>query len=133
MMAHTKKFPILKTSGYTRRCYNLHCLIWKTDASTLYTTIPHSKLNDKLRKLVQLCFIKRNGQRRYKYLVLRRDRSYFVEKHSDSNQKVIWNWYHQHARVLINNIFVVFGGITHDGTHKKISNIKNIWLYQKVL
>jgi hypothetical protein len=28
-------------------------------------------------ELVQLCFIKRNGQRKYKYLVLGRDRSYF--------------------------------------------------------
>ena len=39
------------------------------DFSTLYTTIPHSKLKDRLRELVQLCFIKMNGQRRYKYLV----------------------------------------------------------------
>ena len=31
--------------------------------STLYTTIPHSKLKDKLRELVQLCFIKKNDQR----------------------------------------------------------------------
>jgi hypothetical protein len=31
------------------------------DFSTLYTTIPHSKLKDKLRKLVQLCFIKKNS------------------------------------------------------------------------
>ena len=29
------------------------------DFSTLYTTIPHSKLKDKLRELVQLCFIKK--------------------------------------------------------------------------
>ena len=29
------------------------------DFSTLYTTIPQSNLNDKLRELVQLCFIKR--------------------------------------------------------------------------
>jgi hypothetical protein len=29
------------------------------DLSTLYTTISHSKLKDKLRELVQLCFIKR--------------------------------------------------------------------------
>ena len=36
------------------------------DFSTLYTTISHSKLKDKLRELVQLCFIKKNGQRRYK-------------------------------------------------------------------
>ena len=47
------------------------CNIIKTfDFSTLYTTIPHSKLKDKLRELVQLCFIRKNGQRRYKYLVL---------------------------------------------------------------
>ena len=30
------------------------------DFSTLYTTIPHSKLKDKFRELVQLCFIKKN-------------------------------------------------------------------------
>ena len=40
------------------------------DFSALYTTIPHDKLKDKLRKLVQLCFIKKNGQRSYKYIVL---------------------------------------------------------------
>ena len=33
-----------------------------------HTTIPHSKLKDRLRDLVQLCFIKKNGQRRYKYM-----------------------------------------------------------------
>ena len=38
--------------------------------STLYTTIPHSKLNDKLRELVQMYFIEKNSQRRYNYLVL---------------------------------------------------------------
>jgi hypothetical protein len=50
------------------------------DLSTFYTTIPHSKLKDKLRELVQLCFIKKNGQRRYKYIVLGRDKSYFIKK-----------------------------------------------------
>jgi hypothetical protein len=40
------------------------------DFSILYTTIPHSKLKEKLRELVQLCFIKKNGQRKYKYIVL---------------------------------------------------------------
>jgi hypothetical protein len=38
--------------------------------------------------LVQLCFIKKNGQRRYKYLVLGRDRSYFVKHQSDSTKKL---------------------------------------------
>ena len=57
------------------------CNSFKTfDFSTFFTTIPHSKLKDRLRELVQLCFIKKNGQRRYKFLVLGRDRSYFVKK-----------------------------------------------------
>jgi hypothetical protein len=41
--------------------------------STIYTTISHSTLMDKLRELVQLCFIKKNGQCRCKYLVLGKD------------------------------------------------------------
>jgi hypothetical protein len=44
------------------------------DFSTLYTT----KHEDKLRELIQLCFLKKNGQRRYKYLVLGRDISYLI-------------------------------------------------------
>jgi hypothetical protein len=47
--------------------------------STLYTTITNSKLKDWLKELVQQCFLKMNGQRRYKYLELRRDTSYFVK------------------------------------------------------
>ena len=43
---------------------------------TLYTSTYHSNLKDRLKELVQLRFIKKNGQRRYKYLVLGRDRSY---------------------------------------------------------
>ena len=46
------------------------------DFSTLYASFPHSKLKVRLKEF--LCFIKRNGQRRYKYLVLGRDRSYYV-------------------------------------------------------
>jgi hypothetical protein len=41
--------------------------------SSLYTTISHCKLKNRLKELVQLCFIKTNGQRRYKYFVLGRD------------------------------------------------------------
>jgi hypothetical protein len=36
------------------------------DFSTVYTTIPHSKLKDKLRELIERCFIEKNDQRRYK-------------------------------------------------------------------
>jgi hypothetical protein len=80
------------------------------DFSTLYTTIPHSKLKDKLRKLVQLCFIKKNGQRRYKYLVLGRDRSYFVKKHSDSTKKISETDIINMIEFLIDHTFVIFGG-----------------------
>jgi hypothetical protein len=50
--------------------------------------------------LVQLCFIIKNGQRRYKYLVLGRDKCYFVKNTKNSLwfcQKVLWNWYHQQS------------------------------------
>jgi hypothetical protein len=78
------------------------------DLSTLCTTIPHSKLKDKLRELVQLCFIKKNGQRRYKYLVQGRDRSYFVKHHSTKkfSETDTFNM----LEVLIGNIFAMFGG-----------------------
>jgi hypothetical protein len=72
------------------------------DFFTPYTTIPYSKLKDRLRELVQLFFIKKNGKCRYKYLLLGKDRSYFV---SEKNplcfyQKVLWNWSHRNARVF---------------------------------
>ena len=81
------------------------------DFSTLYTTSPHSKLKDRLRLLVQLCFIKKNGQRRYKYLVLGRDRPYFVKKkhkkHSDSTKKFSETDIINMLEFLIDNIFVI--------------------------
>ena len=87
-------------------CYSIKTV----DLSTLYSTIPHSKLKDKLRELVQLCFIKRNGQRRYKYLVLGRDRSYIVRHHSDSTKKFSETDIFNMLEFLIDNIFVMFGG-----------------------
>ena len=69
---------ILKTSKdlleYIQSMPLSSCNSIKTfDFSTLYTTISHSKLKDRLREVVQLYFIKKNGQRRYKYLVIGRD------------------------------------------------------------
>ena len=80
------------------------------DLSTLYTTIPDSKLKDKLRELVQLCLIKKNGQRRYKYLVLGRDRSYFGKNHFDSTKMFSETDIINMLEFLIYNIFVIFGG-----------------------
>ena len=80
------------------------------DFSTLYTTIPLSKLKNKIRDLVQLCFIKMNGQRGYKHFVLGRDRSYFVKNHSDSTKKLSETDIINMLECLIDNIFVIFGG-----------------------
>ena len=80
------------------------------DFSTFYTTIPHFKLKDKLRELVQLCFIKKNGQRRYKYLVLGIDISYFVKHQSDSTKRFSETDIFNMLEFLIDNIFAMFGG-----------------------
>jgi hypothetical protein len=80
------------------------------DLFTFYTTIPHSELKDKLRELVQLCFIKKNGQRRYKYIVLGRDRSYFIKKtHSVSTKKFSETDIINMLEFMIYIIFVIFG------------------------
>jgi hypothetical protein len=81
------------------------------DFSTLYTTNPHSKLKDKLRELVQLCFIKKNGHCRYKYLVLGRDISYFAKTPLiDSTKMFSETDIINLLEFLIDNIFVIFGG-----------------------
>ena len=40
------------------------------DFSTLYTTIPHEKLKNRLFDIVDSCFFSKKGSRKYKYLVL---------------------------------------------------------------
>ena len=57
------------------------------DFSTLYTTIPHQKLKSRLATIIRNSFIHKNGNRRYKYLVLGRKGPYFVKEHSDSKNK----------------------------------------------
>ena len=74
--------------------------------STLYTTIPHQKLKSRLATTVMNTFVHKNGNRRYKYLVLGRERPYFVREHSDSKSKNIIRM----LEFLVDNIFVVFAG-----------------------
>ena len=50
------------------------------DFSTLYTTIPHQKLKNRLTIIIRNSFIFKNGNCRYKYSV----KTYFVKEHSDS-------------------------------------------------
>ena len=77
---------------------------------TLYTSISHTKLKDELKEFVLLCFIKKNGQRRYRYLVLGRDKSYFVKDHSDLNQKFSETDIIKMLDFLIANIIVTVEG-----------------------
>ena len=67
--------------------FNLITNIKSFDFSTLYTTIPHQKLKSRLAIIIRNSFLHKNGNRRYKYLVLGREGPYFVKEHSDSKNK----------------------------------------------
>jgi hypothetical protein len=71
------------------------------DFSTLCTTITHTLLKSRIKELIQHCFSKRNGEQRYQYLVIGREKYCFVKNHSKANQMLDF---------LIDNIFVLFGG-----------------------
>ena len=57
------------------------------DLSTIQSTIPHDKLKHRLAFIIRNYFIFKNGNRRYKYLVLGHEEAYFVKEHSDSKNK----------------------------------------------
>ena len=76
------------------------------DFSILYTTIPHKRLAT----IIQNSFIYKNGNRRYKFLVLGREGPYFVKEQSDSKNKYTEDDIINMLEFLVDNIFVVFGG-----------------------
>ena len=80
------------------------------DFSTLYTTIPHQKLKSRLATIIRNSVIHKNGNRRYKFLVLGREGPYFVKEHSDSKNKYTEDDIINMLEFLVDNIFVVFGG-----------------------
>ena len=71
--------------------------------STLYTTIPHQKLKERLISLIRNAVIFKNGNRRYRYLVLGHEHSDSKNKYSETN--II-----KMLQFLVDNIFVVFVG-----------------------
>ena len=73
--------------------------IKSSDFSTLYTHIPRDKLTNRLAIIIRDSIIFKNGNRRYKYLVLGHEEAYFVKEHSDSRTQVPWRWHHQDAWV----------------------------------
>ena len=80
------------------------------DFATLYTTIPHQKRKSRLVTIIRNSFIHKNGNRRYKFLVLGREGPYFVKEHLDSKNKYTEDDIINMLEFLVDNIFVVFGG-----------------------
>ena len=77
------------------------------DFSTLYTTIPHLKLKDRLTSIIQNAFIFKDGNLRYKYLVLGHEETYFEKEHSDSKNKYSEDYIVKMLECQVDNIFVV--------------------------
>ena len=84
--------------------------IKSSDFSPLYTTIPHDKLKSRLASIIRNSFMFKNGNRRYKYLVLGHEESYFVKEHSDSKHKYSEDDIIKMLEFLVDNLFVVFAG-----------------------
>ena len=80
------------------------------DFSTFYTTIPHQKFKSRLASIIRNSFIHKNGNRRYKFLVLGHEGPYFVKEHSDSKNKYTEDDIINILEFLVDNIFVVFVG-----------------------
>ena len=90
--------------------FNLITNIKSFNCSTLYTTIPHQKLKSRLATIIRNSFIHKNGNRRYKYLVLGREGPYFVREHSNSKSKYTEEDIIGVLEFLVDNIFVVLAG-----------------------
>jgi hypothetical protein len=72
---------------------------------------PLSKLKERFRELIQLRFIKKNGQSRSKYIVFNRKAQILFWKKTLILQKVLWNWNNQKCfSFWFDKIFVMFGG-----------------------
>ena len=88
-----------------------YCSSIKTfDFSTLYTTLPHDKLKSVIRDLIHQCFWTKKGEKRYTYLVVGKEKAYFVRNHTDSTKKYSETDVVSMLEFFIDNIFVEFGG-----------------------
>ena len=52
-----------------------------------YITIPRAQLKSWLKELIQRCFSNKNGEQRNQYLVIGRDKYYFIKSRSKANKK----------------------------------------------
>ena len=81
------------------RNFNHITSIKSFDFSTPYTTIPHQKLKSRLATIIRNSFIHKNGNRRYKFLVLGREGPYFVKERSDSKNKYCKRGYFRWGKI----------------------------------
>jgi len=72
-MLHKYEHCIQQTTQETQYVCNT---IKTFDFSTLYITIPYALLTYRIKELIQRCFSKKNGEQRYQYLVIGKDKSY---------------------------------------------------------
>jgi hypothetical protein len=78
------------------------------DFSTLYTTIPHNKLKSRLFQIIDNLFLNKNGTRKYNFLVIGKQGTYFVRHHSDSTHKYSEADFKSMLGFLVDNMYVVF-------------------------
>ena len=90
--------------------FNLITNIKSFDFSTLYIIIPHQKLKSRLATIMRNSFIHKNGNGRYKYLVLGCEGPCFVREHSNSKSKYTEEDIIRMLECLVDNISVVFAG-----------------------
>ena len=80
------------------------------DFSTLYNTIPHDKLKSRLTAIVHQACCFKNGKKRYEYIVVNYNSTYFVKNHSNAKHKYTEHDIVRMINFLIDNIFVECGG-----------------------
>ena len=79
------------------------------DFLTLYTSIPHQKLKDIIRMLVNQTFVYKNGSRRYKHLVVNGVRTFFTNEETSAGKKYDETLICQMTDFLIDNIYIKIG------------------------
>ena len=80
------------------------------DFPTLYTTIPRDKLKNRLASFIRNSFVFKNGNSRYKYLVLGNEEACIVKEYSDPKNIYTEDDIIKMLEFLVINIFMVFTG-----------------------
>ena len=76
------------------------------DFSTLYPTFPHDKLKFRLTAIVHQAFCFKNGKKRYEYIVVNYNSTYFVKTHSNPKHKCTEHDIVRMINFIIHNNFV---------------------------